>query len=70
MYLHFVLLCVNYAALSFYRRNFPVVTQEILTEHTDEVLCCQFSHKGKLLATGSKDTDIIIWDIDSVSTVM
>ena len=49
-------------------RNFPVVTQQILTEHTDEVLCCQFSNKGKMLATGSKDANVIIWDVDSVKT--
>ena len=48
-------------------RNFPVVSQQTLTEHTDEVLCCQFSNKGKMLATGSKDTKVIIWNVDSVS---
>ncbi|CAK8692223.1 unnamed protein product [Clavelina lepadiformis] len=49
------------------RRNFPAVTQQVLNEHTDEIWFCCFSHNGKMLATGSKDSYVIIWNVDPVT---
>lgn len=36
----------------------------MLNEHSDEVWYCKFSPNGLKLATGSKDTLCIIWDVD------
>lgn len=36
----------------------------MLNEHSDEVWYCKFSPNGLKLATGSKDTFCIIWDVD------
>uniref|UniRef100_A0A6Q2XIS2 WD repeat-containing protein 26 n=1 Tax=Esox lucius TaxID=8010 RepID=A0A6Q2XIS2_ESOLU len=50
------------------RKQFPCYTQQILTEHCNEVWFCKFSNDGTKLATGSKDTTVIIWQVDPVST--
>ncbi|CAK9301385.1 unnamed protein product [Gordionus sp. m RMFG-2023] len=44
--------------------TFPHEIQQILSDHIDEVWYCKFSHNGKYLATGSKDSTVIIWDIN------
>lgn len=49
------------------REQFPCETVQILKEHCDEVWFCRFSNDGKKLATGSKDTTVIIWDVNPVS---
>lgn len=36
---------------------------QVLNEHSDEVWYCKFSPDGLKLATGSKDTTVIIWDV-------
>uniref|UniRef100_A0A8C4YYF3 WD repeat-containing protein 26 n=1 Tax=Gadus morhua TaxID=8049 RepID=A0A8C4YYF3_GADMO len=46
------------------RKQFPCYTQQILTEHCNEVWFCKFSHDGTKLATGSKDTTVIVWQVD------
>lgn len=46
--------------------QFPIQTQQVLTEHSDEVWFCKFSPDGLRLATGSKDTTVLIWDVDPV----
>ncbi|KAJ8290923.1 hypothetical protein GJAV_G00019230 [Gymnothorax javanicus] len=46
------------------RKQFPCYTQQILTEHCNEVWFCKFSNDGTKLATGSKDTTVIIWLVD------
>uniref|UniRef100_A0A665TS31 WD repeat-containing protein 26 n=1 Tax=Echeneis naucrates TaxID=173247 RepID=A0A665TS31_ECHNA len=46
------------------RKQFPCYTQQILTEHCNEVWFCKFSHNGTKLATGSKDTTVIVWHVD------
>lgn len=51
----------------FPRKQFPCYTQQILTEHCNEVWFCKFSNDGTKLATGSKDTTVIIWQVDPVS---
>ncbi|KAF5304558.1 hypothetical protein FQA39_LY09609 [Lamprigera yunnana] len=43
--------------------EFPTHTIQILNDHCDEVWFCQFSPDGLKLATGSKDTNVIIWDV-------
>ncbi|NWH38563.1 WDR26 protein, partial [Chloropsis hardwickii] len=45
-------------------KQFPCYTQQILTEHCNEVWFCKFSNDGTKLATGSKDTTVIIWQVD------
>lgn len=50
-----------------HRKQFPCYTQQILTEHCNEVWFCKFSNDGTKLATGSKDTTVIIWQVDAVS---
>lgn len=49
------------------RKQFPCYTQQILTEHCNEVWFCKFSNDGTKLASGSKDTTVIIWQVDPVS---
>ena len=39
---------------------------QVLNEHSDEVWYCKFSPNGLKLATGSKDTYVMIWDVDPV----
>ncbi|TRY53738.1 hypothetical protein DNTS_017021 [Danionella cerebrum] len=46
------------------RKQFPCYTQQILTEHCNEVWFCKFSNDGSKLASGSKDTTVIIWQVD------
>ncbi|XP_019874783.2 WD repeat-containing protein 26 [Aethina tumida] len=45
------------------RDSFPMHTVQVLIDHCDEVWFCQFSPDGTKLATGSKDTNVIIWDV-------
>lgn len=51
------------------RKQFPCYTQQILTEHCNEVWFCKFSNDGTKLASGSKDTTVIIWQVDTVSNL-
>ncbi|XP_073990126.1 WD repeat-containing protein 26 isoform X2 [Rhodnius prolixus] len=46
------------------RDQFPCETIQVLNNHCDEVWYCRFSPDGLKLATGSKDTTVIIWDVD------
>ncbi|XP_067119532.1 WD repeat-containing protein 26-like isoform X1 [Centruroides vittatus] len=46
------------------REQFPTETLQILNDHCDEVWFCKFSNDGTKLATGSKDSTVIIWDVD------
>lgn len=50
-----------------FRDEFPCETIQVLNDHCDEVWYCRFSPDGLKLATGSKDTTVIIWDVDPVS---
>ena len=42
-------------------------TWQILNDHCDEVWFCRFSPDGTKLATGSKDTTVMIWNVDPVN---
>ncbi|XP_036326209.1 WD repeat-containing protein 26 homolog [Rhagoletis pomonella] len=44
--------------------GFPMQTIQVLTDHCDEVWYCKFSPDGLKLATGSKDSTVIIWGVD------
>lgn len=48
------------------KEDFPCETIQTLSEHSDEVNYCKWSPDGLRLATGSKDTTVIIWDFDPV----
>jgi len=50
----------------FSRQTLPCVTIQTLTDHTDEVWFCKFSPDGTKLATGSKDGNLLIYDVDIV----
>ncbi|KAI5745357.1 hypothetical protein M8J76_010397 [Diaphorina citri] len=49
------------------KEEFPCETTQVLNDHCDEVWFCKFSPDGLKLATGSKDTTVIIWDVDPVT---
>jgi U3 small nucleolar RNA-associated protein 12 len=36
-----------------------------LNGHKGEITCISFNTKGSLMLSGSKDTDLVIWDITS-----
>ncbi|KAJ8947528.1 hypothetical protein NQ318_005005 [Aromia moschata] len=52
------------------KSSFPMYTVQILNDHCDEVWFCQFSPDGTKLATGSKDTNVIIWDVNPDSCTL
>lgn len=45
------------------RSEFPSETVHILTEHSDEVWYLAFSRDGSRLASGAKDGQVVIWDM-------
>lgn len=50
-----------------YRLCFPCETRQILSDHCDEVWFCQFSHNGRYLATGSKESRVFIWEVNPLT---
>lgn len=46
------------------RNAFPGTTIQVLSDHCDEVWIARFSPDGFKLATGSKDSTVIIWEVD------
>jgi len=46
------------------KETFPCETKQVLSDHCGEVWFLRFSNNGKYLATGSKDTTIIIWKVE------
>ncbi|UXI16660.1 cell division protein [Sarcoptes scabiei] len=50
--------------------DLPSETSQTLTEHKDEVWYCRFSNDGNRLATGSKDGNITIWNIDLETSLL
>eukprot|EP01103_Thecamoeba_quadrilineata_P019994 TRINITY_DN836_c0_g1_i1.p1 TRINITY_DN836_c0_g1~~TRINITY_DN836_c0_g1_i1.p1 ORF type:complete len:340 (-),score=40.02 TRINITY_DN836_c0_g1_i1:61-1080(-) len=47
----------------------PRHTTQILDKHTDEVWVIQYSHDGRRLASGSRDTTAIIWDLNTMKPI-
>jgi len=47
------------------RAMFPCQTTQVLHDHCDEVWFCKWSPNGRLLASGSKDYTVIIWELDT-----
>ncbi|KAJ1978604.1 hypothetical protein H4R34_003151, partial [Dimargaris verticillata] len=45
--------------------QFPRKVTKVLRGHDDEVWLLTFSHNGAFLASGSKDSSIIIWDVEN-----
>lgn len=45
------------------RTDFPGCESQVLSEHVDEVWFVVFSNGGDLLASASKDSTIIIWEM-------
>lgn len=43
--------------------TFPASCLHTATEHCDEIWCARFSHSGRLVASGAKDQDVIIWEV-------
>eukprot|EP01113_Clastostelium_recurvatum_P038492 TRINITY_DN5772_c0_g1_i1.p1 TRINITY_DN5772_c0_g1~~TRINITY_DN5772_c0_g1_i1.p1 ORF type:complete len:776 (-),score=189.68 TRINITY_DN5772_c0_g1_i1:1205-3241(-) len=43
--------------------HIPRVATHVLEKHAEEVWVVRFSHSGRYLASGSKDTTIIIWTV-------
>ena len=56
---------VNYYCI-YSRDQFPCATIQVLNDHCDEVWFCRFSPDGTKLATGSKDNNMMIWNVDKV----
>ncbi|XP_013785732.1 WD repeat-containing protein 26-like, partial [Limulus polyphemus] len=46
------------------KEQLPYDTVQVLNDHSEEVWFCRFSNDGQKLATGSKDSTVIIWDVD------
>ena len=46
----------------------PNATTQIAHAHLDEVWCVAFSHSGHMLASGSKDKTIVLWNVDMVGS--
>ncbi|XP_055375273.1 F-box/WD repeat-containing protein 5-like [Condylostylus longicornis] len=56
----------EYKRLTF---NIPVVLTEVLEQHSHQVLHVSFSHDGKMFATCSKDSSVILWNSEHPCSV-
>ncbi|KAL4923426.1 WD40-repeat-containing domain protein [Aspergillus undulatus] len=51
------------------RNDFPSGTKLQLTQHSDEVWHCQFSHDGTKLVTAGRDSSVIIYDTSTFAVL-
>lgn len=51
------------------RDDFPLCTGLELSQHTDEVWYCEFSHDGTKLATAGRDHSVIIYDTSTFAVL-
>lgn len=51
------------------RNNFPLRASIELSQHSDEVWYCEFSHDGTKLATASLDHSVIIYDTSTFAVL-
>lgn len=51
------------------RNEFPLDVSIDLTQHTDEVWYCDFSHDGTKLVTAGKDRTVLIYDTSDFSVL-
>ncbi|VDN23697.1 unnamed protein product [Gongylonema pulchrum] len=49
--------------------EFPLFTSQVLSKHSDEVWCVQFSPCGRYLATGSKSGPVHVWKVLNATAV-
>ena len=59
-------LILSFRFMNGFSDDFPNESIQIITDHCDEVWFCRFSNDGTKLATGSKDSTVMIWDVDPV----
>lgn len=52
------------------REHFPSRTIQILNDHCDEVWYCRFSNNGEMLATGSKDSTVKIFEVNPATLTL
>ncbi|KAK8782801.1 hypothetical protein V5799_015854 [Amblyomma americanum] len=52
------------------RERFPTRTIQILNDHCDEVWYCRFSNNGEMLATGSKDSTVKIFEVNPATLTL
>lgn len=51
------------------KNDFPRRVGLDLTQHSDEVWCCEFSHDGTKLVTAGKDRMVLIYDTTNFSVI-
>lgn len=51
------------------RNDFPLNVSVDLTEHSDEVWYCEFSHDGTKLVTAGKDRNVLIYDTSTFTVI-
>ena len=60
--IRFTCTCADGGVVCPCRADFPCESVHVLSDHSEEVWFVKFSHNGSMLASGSKDGLIIIWN--------
>ena len=61
--------CSLFEDFSCSREAIPRETRHVLERHTDEVWYVSFSHDGARLASASKDSVVVVWEVASMRAV-
>ena len=61
--------CSLFEDFSCSRQVIPRETRHVLEKHSDEVWYVSFSHDGARLASASKDSMVVVWEVATMSTV-